>query len=127
MRVLIVDDSRITRRIIVNALKQIGHDDVLEAGDGVEALERVAQGTPDLVVTDWSMPVMDGHDFVKALRAQPHMRTVPVLMVTARAERSDVVLALQAGVNDYIVKPFTAETLKEKIETLMSKTAVTPA
>jgi two-component system chemotaxis response regulator CheY len=123
MRVLIVDDSSTMRRIIANTMKKLGYEDVVEAGDGIEALQKVAQGKPDLILTDWNMPKMDGREFVKTLRTQSGMDTVPVLMVTTHAERTDVVLALQAGVNDYVVKPFTPETLKEKIEALLGKTA----
>ncbi|NOT24524.1 MAG: response regulator [Acidobacteria bacterium] len=123
MRVLIVDDSSTMRRIIANTLKKLGYDDVVEAGDGTEGLQKVAQGKPGLILTDWNMPKMDGREFVKTLRTQSGMEAVPVLMVTTHAERTDVVLALQAGVNDYVVKPFTPETLKEKIEALLGKTA----
>jgi two-component system chemotaxis response regulator CheY len=124
MRVLIVDDSSTMRRIIANTLKKLGYDDVVEAGDGAEGLQRVAEGKPDLILTDWHMPTMDGREFVRTLRSQPGMETIPVLMVTTHAERTDVALALQAGANDYVVKPFTPETLKEKIEALLSTPVV---
>ena len=123
MRVLIVDDSSTMRRIIANTLKKLGYDDVVDACDGAEGLQKVAQEKPGLILTDWNMPKMDGREFVKTLRTQSGMESVPVLMVTTHAERTDVVLALQAGVNDYVVKPFTPETLKEKIEALIGKTA----
>ena len=123
MRVLIVDDSSTMRRVIANTLKKLGYDDVVEAGDGEEGLQRVAQDRPDLILTDWKMPKMDGREFVRTLRTQGGMESIPVLMVTTHAERTDVVLALQAGVNDYVVKPFTPETLKEKIEALLGTTA----
>lgn len=123
MRVLVVDDSSTMRRIIANTLKKLGYEDIAEAGDGSEALQQVSAGKPDLILTDWNMPKMDGREFVTKLRQNPEMGKVPVLMVTTQAEKSDVVLALQAGVNDYVVKPFTPETLKEKIECLVKKMA----
>jgi two-component system chemotaxis response regulator CheY len=112
------------RRIIANTLKKIGYDEVAEAGDGVEGLAALAGNTFDLILTDWNMPKMDGREFVRSLRQLPATAAVPVLMVTTHAERSDVVLALQAGVNDYVVKPFTPDILKEKIETLLNKASV---
>ncbi len=123
MRVLIVDDSSTMRRIIANTLKTLGYEDLAEAGDGNEGLQQVAQSKPGLILTDWNMPNMDGREFVRTLRTKPGMEAIPVLIVTTHAERTDVVLALQAGVNDYVVKPFTPETLKEKIEALLSKAA----
>jgi len=124
MRVLIVDDSPTMRRIIANTLKKLGYDDVVEAGDGTEGLQCVSQGRPDLILTDWSMPYMDGCEFVRTLRSRAGMETVPVLMVTTHAERTHVMLALHAGVDDYLVKPFTPETLKEKIEGLLRPTTL---
>jgi two-component system chemotaxis response regulator CheY len=121
MRVLIVDDSSTMRRIIANTLKKIGYDDVVEAGDGAEGLRYLSSGKADMVLTDWNMPEMDGREFVRALRNQPATARTPVLMITTHAAREDVVMALQAGVNDYLVKPFTPETLKEKIEGLSAK------
>mgnify|MGYP003347687841 CR=1 FL=1 len=121
MRVLVVDDSTTMRRIIANTLKKLGYEDIAEAGDGTEGLQAVSQAKPGLILTDWNMPKMDGREFVRSLRTLPDMAAVPVLMVTTHAEKSDVVLALQAGVNDYVVKPFTPEILKEKIELVMSK------
>jgi two-component system chemotaxis response regulator CheY len=118
MRVLIVDDSSTMRRIIANTLKRLGYDDIAEAGDGTEGLRSLASRRADMVLTDWNMPEMDGRDFVRAIRAQPAIADVPVLMITTHATREDVVLALQAGVNDYLVKPFTPESLREKIEGL---------
>lgn len=121
MRVLIVDNSSTMRRIIVNTMKKLGYDDFVEASDGQEGLQRVTECKPDLILTDWNMPKMDGRVFVKALRTQPGMQATPVLVVTTHADRTNVVLALQAGVNDYVVKPFTPETLKEKLETLLTR------
>jgi two-component system chemotaxis response regulator CheY len=121
MRVLIVDDSSTMRRIIANTLKKLGYEDIVEAGDGAEGLQVLASEGADLVLTDWNMPKMDGREFVRNLRTMPDMERVPVLMVTTHAERNDVVLALQAGVNDYVVKPFTPELLQEKITSLAVK------
>lgn len=121
MRVLIVDDSPTMRRIIANTLKKLGYDDVVEAGDGTEGLQCVNQGRPDLILTDWSMPYMDGCDFVRTLRTRPGMETIPVLMVTTHAERAHAMQALQAAVDDYLVKPFTPDTLREKLDTLLGR------
>jgi two-component system, chemotaxis family, chemotaxis protein CheY len=119
MKFLVIDDSATMRRIIVNSLQRIGHTDCVEAGDGVEAL-RVF--TPDIgvIITDWNMPGMTGVDFVRALRERPDGKAVPVLMVTTRSIKQDIVQAVQAGVNNYIVKPFTPQILKEKIDALLS-------
>jgi two-component system chemotaxis response regulator CheY len=121
MRVLVVDDSSTMRRIIVNTLKKLGHEDTVEAGDGKEALRALAAGVPDIIVTDWNMPEMNGPQFVEAVRSQPAMAKTPVLMVTTQAAKEDVSVALQAGVNDYLIKPFTPEALKEKIQSLTRK------
>ena len=115
MRFLIVDDSSTMRRIIINTLTKLGYDSFLEANNGREGLDRLTSGPVDLVITDWNMPEMNGIDFVRSLRASAQGRTVPVLMVTTNAANDDVAEALRAGVNNYVVKPFTAETLKEKI------------
>jgi two-component system chemotaxis response regulator CheY len=119
MKFLVIDDSATMRRIIVNSLQRIGYTDCVEAGDGVEAL-RVF--TPDIgvIITDWNMPGMTGVDFVRALRERPDGKAVPVLMVTTRSIKQDIVQAVQAGVNNYIVKPFTPQILKEKIDSLLS-------
>jgi two-component system chemotaxis response regulator CheY len=121
MRVLVVDDSSTMRRIIVNTLKKLGHEDTVEAGDGKEALRALAAGVPDVIVTDWNMPEMNGPQFVEAVRSQPQLAKTPVLMVTTQAAKEDVIVALQAGVNDYLIKPFTPEALKEKINSLTRK------
>jgi two-component system chemotaxis response regulator CheY len=115
MRFLIVDDSSTMRRIIINTLGKLGYKDCHEAGNGREGMERLATTPVDLVITDWNMPEMNGIDFVRNLRATPQGRAVPVLMVTTNAANADVAEALKAGVNNYVVKPFTADTLKEKI------------
>ncbi len=116
MKVLIVDDFSTMRRIVKNILKQIGYSDIEEAEDGNTALARLRQGGFGLVVSDWNMPNMTGLDLLKAIRADNDLSSVPVLMVTAEAKKENVLDAIQAGVNNYVVKPFTADVLKEKIE-----------
>jgi two-component system, chemotaxis family, chemotaxis protein CheY len=121
MRVLVVDDSSTMRRIIVNALKKLGYEDTLEAGDGREALKCLETSHADLIVTDWNMPEMTGPQFVEALRALPAHAKVPVLMVTTQAAQEDVIIALRAGVNDYLIKPFTPDALKDRLQSLLAK------
>lgn len=117
MRVLVVDDSTTMRRIIINTLNRLGHEDVVEAANGREGLERLTDGSGavDLIITDSNMPEMSGLDFVRAIRGIGTLRTLPVLMITTNASREDIVQARQAGVNDYIVKPFTPEVFRDKI------------
>ncbi len=119
MKFLVVDDSATMRRIIVNSLQRIGYSDCVEAADGAEALARFSPAI-QFIITDWNMPNMSGVDFARALRAREDGRTVPVLMVTTRSVREDIVAAVEAGVNNYIVKPFTPPVLKEKIDSLLS-------
>lgn len=119
MRFLIVDDSATMRRIVVNSLRRIGYEECIEAGDGSEALERFDPSV-GFVITDWNMPTMTGLEFVRALRARAEGRSVPVLMVTTRSVREDILQAAQAGVNNYVVKPFTPQVLKEKIDQVLS-------
>ena len=114
MQFLIVDDSATMRRILCNSLTRIGYDDFVEASDGAEALE-VFDDSVEFVITDWNMPNMGGLDFVRALRARADGKDVPILMVTTRSVREDIVSAAQAGVNNYVVKPFTPQILKDKI------------
>ena len=121
MKFLVVDDSATMRRIIVNSLQRIGYTDCVEAGDGAEALERFSAAV-GFIITDWNMPAMSGVDFVRALRDRPDGKATPVLMVTTRSVKEDIVAAIQAGVNNYIVKPFTPQVLKEKIDQLVSGT-----
>ncbi|MBW3630474.1 MAG: response regulator [Gemmatimonadetes bacterium] len=123
MRFLVVDDSATMRRIVVNSLNRIGFHDTVEAGDGEEALQRLG---PDIgcVITDWNMPKMTGLEFVRSLRAHPHGTSVPVLMVTTRSVREDILAAIEAGVNNYIVKPFTPAVLKDKLETVLRAAGV---
>jgi two-component system chemotaxis response regulator CheY len=117
MRVLVVDDSTTMRRIIINSLNRLGYEQILEATNGREGLERLADesGAVDLIITDSNMPEMSGLDFVRAVRSIETMRALPVLMITTNASREDIVQARQAGVNDYIVKPFTPEVFRDKI------------
>lgn len=123
MRFLVVDDSATMRRIVVNSLNRIGFADTVEAGDGEEALQRFG---PEIgcVITDWNMPKMTGLDFVRGLRAHPHGTSVPILMVTTRSVREDILAAIEAGVNNYIVKPFTPAVLKDKLETVLRAAGV---
>jgi two-component system chemotaxis response regulator CheY len=116
MKILVVDDFSTMRRIVKNILKQLGYENVDEAENGADAYEKVKDGGFDFVVTDWNMPVMDGLGFLKKVRADANLKSIPILMVTAEAEKEKVVAAIQAGVNNYIVKPFTAATLKEKMD-----------
>lgn len=118
MKFLVVDDSATMRRIVINSLQRIGYDNCEEAGDGAEALTRF-DGSIDMVITDWNMPNMSGLDFVRALRQRADGKAVPILMVTTRSIREDIVQAAQAGVNNYVVKPFTPEVLREKIDAVL--------
>jgi two-component system chemotaxis response regulator CheY len=118
MTFLVVDDSATMRRIIINSLRRIGYEHYVEAGDGVEALDRF-DSSIKFIITDWNMPNMSGLDFVRALRAREDGRRVPVLMVTTRSVREDILQAAEAGVNNYVVKPFTPEVLKEKIDRVL--------
>ena len=115
MKILVVDDMVTMRRIVKNILKQLGFANVEEAENGQEALQKLRADTYGFVVSDWNMPVMTGIDMLRAIRADEKLKTTPVLMVTAEAQQSNLVEAVQAGVSNYIVKPFTAETLQEKI------------
>jgi two-component system chemotaxis response regulator CheY len=122
MKCLVVDDSATMRRIVVNALKSIGYDDVVEAGDGSDALQK-CDASIELVITDWNMPVMGGLDFVKGLRGNPQHVKTPILMVTTRSVKEDILQAVEAGVSSYILKPFTPQVLKEKIDQILSPTS----
>ena len=116
MKILIVDDFSTMRRIIKNILRQLGFSNVQEADDGTTGLEKLQAEPFDFVILDWNMPKMTGIELLRTMRADPSLRHIPVLMVTAEAQKENVVEAVQAGVNNYIVKPFTADTMKEKIE-----------
>ena len=123
MKFLVVDDSATMRRIVVNSLQRIGFSECLEASDGREALDRF-DSSVGFVITDWNMPHMSGTELAKALRARDDGgRTVPILMVTARSMKEDILMAMEAGVDSYIVKPLTPEVLKEKIDALLTAPA----
>ena len=121
MKILIVDDFSTMRRIIKNLLRDLGFNDTTEADDGQTALPMLQTGKFDFLVTDWNMPGMDGLTLLKHVREDEALKDMPVLMVTAEAKREQIVVAAQAGVNGYIVKPFTAATLKEKIEKIFER------
>jgi two-component system chemotaxis response regulator CheY len=115
-----VDDSPTMRRIIINTLKRAGYNDVVEATDGKDAIAKMKVEEVNLVITDWNMPEMDGLTFVTTLRSMEKYKSIPILMVTTRSVKDDIVDALKAGVNNYIVKPFTPDTLKQKIEQVLA-------
>ncbi|MCP4078389.1 MAG: chemotaxis protein CheY [Gammaproteobacteria bacterium] len=121
MKILIVDDFSTMRRIIKNLLRDLGFNNTTEADDGQTALPMLKTGKFDFLVTDWNMPGMDGLTLLKTVRADENLSSLPVLMVTAEAKREQIVEAAQAGVNGYVVKPFTAVTLKEKIEKIFER------
>ncbi len=121
MKILVVDDFSTMRRIIKNLLRELGFNNVSEADDGSTALPMLKTGGFDFLITDWNMPNMEGIALLKAVRADPMLKSLPVLMVTAEAKRDQIIEAAQAGVNGYIVKPFTAETLKEKIDKIFER------
>lgn len=119
-RILAVDDSPTMRRIIINTLKRAGYEEVTEAEDGRDAIAKMQVESFNLVITDWNMPEMDGLTFVTTIRGMDQFKAVPVLMVTTRSVKEDIVEALKAGANNYIVKPFTPETLKAKIDQVLA-------
>ncbi|NYT81030.1 chemotaxis response regulator CheY [Alcaligenaceae bacterium] len=121
MKILVVDDFPTMRRIIKNLLKDLGFENVDEAEDGAMGLEKLRNGNFDFVVSDWNMPNMDGLDMLKHIRADPNMSKLPVLMVTAEAKKENIIAAAQAGANGYVVKPFTAATLEEKLNKIFEK------
>lgn len=123
MKVLVIDDFPTMRRIIKNLLREIGYENVDEAEDGDSAFDKLKEGGFDFVVSDWNMPNMTGLELLKAVRAESGIKDIPFLMVTAEAAKENIVLAVEAGVNNYIVKPFTAAVLREKIEKIIEKLA----
>jgi two-component system, chemotaxis family, chemotaxis protein CheY len=125
MRILLVDDSKTMRNIEKSVLQGLGASAIEEAGDGQDALSRVDAFNPDLILLDWNMPVMDGITFVRTFRGKG--RTTPIIMVTTEAEKSKVMEAIQAGVNNYAVKPFTPEVLSKIIQATMAKAAAKKA
>ena len=121
IKILIVDDFATMRKVIRNLLKQSGYENIVEAEDGVNALKILKSQKIDFIVSDWNMPNMSGLELLKAVRADEDLKTLPFLMVTAEAKKENVVAAVKAGVSNYIVKPFTSETLDEKIKKIMEK------
>ena len=121
MKVLVADDFATMRKIVRNILKQIGFDDIVEAEDGQAAMQVLRNENIGLVVTDWNMPNMSGLELLQKIRTNPKTANLPVLMVTAEGLKENVVTAVKAGVNNYVVKPFTAEVLQEKLEQIFKK------
>ena len=121
MKILIVDDFSTMRRIIKNLLRDLGFNNTQEADDGQTAWPMLQSGNFDFLVTDWNMPVMTGIELLKKVRADANLATLPVLLVTAEAKKEQIVEAAQAGVNGYVVKPFTAITLREKIDKIFER------
>ncbi len=121
MKILIVDDFSTMRRIEKNILKHLGFNEIDEAGDGAEALQKLKSKKYDFVISDWNMPNMEGIELLRAVRADEDLKTLPFLMVTAEAEKASVLLAIKEGVSNYVVKPFTEEVIKAKIEQIFGK------
>lgn len=123
MRILVVDDSSTMRRIIINALNKVGFSEYVEAANGREGIEKLAANSVDLIITDWNMPEMTGVDFIRAVRANGATKQIPALMVTTNAAQEDIAQAMEAGVNNYLVKPFTPDAIKEKIQLAVKQAA----
>ena len=121
MKILVVDDFSTMRRIVRNLLKELGFANVEEAEDGAVALQKLQEGGFDFVVTDWNMPNIDGLQLFQAIRSNPALSRLPVLMITAEAKKENIIAASQAGASGYIVKPFTAATLAEKLQKIFDK------
>jgi two-component system chemotaxis response regulator CheY len=121
IKILVVDDFPTMRRIIRNLLKDLGYENVDEAEDGAMGLEKLRNGNFDFVVSDWNMPNLDGLEMLKQIRADANLSTMPVLMVTAEAKKENIIAAAQAGASGYVVKPFTAATLEEKLNKIFEK------
>lgn len=119
-KILIVDDFPTMRKIVRGVLKQIGYTNIDEAEDGAQAYEKVEQNDYDFIVSDWNMPNMTGLELLKAVRANPKSKNIPFLMVTAEADKENIVEAVKSGVSNYVVKPFNAGTLKEKIDKIFA-------
>ena len=124
MKFLVVDDFSTMRRIVRNLLKELGFTNVDEAEDGQVALQKLNSLPFDFVVTDWNMPNMDGLTLLQNIRANPSLKHLPVLMITAEAKKENIIAAAQAGASGYIVKPFTAATLAEKLQKIFDKMGV---
>lgn len=129
MKILIVDDSTAMRMIVKKTLRLAGFEGhtISEVDDGAKALAAIKASKPDLVLSDWNMPNMTGIELLQAIRAEPKLKSLPVLMVTAENNREQIIAAAQAGVNGYIVKPFTAVTLKEKLDKIFERLAASGA
>ncbi len=123
IKILVVDDFPTMRRIVRNLLKELGFENVDEAEDGQMALDKLQSGAFHLVVSDWNMPNLDGLSMLKQIRANPALSKIPVLMVTAEAKKENIIAAAQAGASGYVVKPFTAATLEEKLNKIFEKMA----
>jgi len=119
IKILVVDDFATMRRIVKNILRQLGFSNIIEADDGTTALDLLKENSVDLIVSDWNMPKMTGLDLLKAVRASDELKTIPFLMVTAEAQKQNVIEAVKAGVSNYVVKPFTAEQIAEKLEKIL--------
>ena len=124
MKFLVVDDFSTMRRIVKNLLKELGYSNVDEAEDGAMGLSKLKAGDYEFVVSDWNMPNMDGLTMLQQIRADPKLASLPVLMVTAEAKKENIIAAAQAGANGYVVKPFTAATLDEKLNKIFEKMGV---
>lgn len=120
-KILVADDFLTMRRIVKNLLKQLGYENITEAEDGEQAYVKLKSGGFGFVISDWNMPKLDGLGLIKKVRSDPELKDLPFLMVTAEAEKEKVIEAIRAGVSNYVVKPFTAEVLKEKIEKIFAK------
>jgi two-component system, chemotaxis family, chemotaxis protein CheY len=123
MKFLVVDDFSTMRRIVKGLLNELGYSDITEADDGTTALPLLRNGSFDFLITDWNMPGMAGLDLLKAVRGDARLAKLPVLMLTAEAKREQIIEAAQAGVSGYVIKPFTAATLKEKIDKILASKA----
>ena len=126
-KILVVDDSLTMRRIVVNALRTQGFEDVIEATDGKDAVAKILSEGAQFVITDWNMPEMNGLDLSRWLRSNRQYENIPILMITTRGNKDDVIEAMKARVNNYIVKPFTPQGLKEKIDQIMKSVQLTSA
>lgn len=123
VKILVVDDSASMRKIVINSLKELGYTNVIEADGGFEAIERLSEGSIGFVLTDWNMPDLAGIDLLKEIRRKATLHQLPVMMITAEATKECVLAAVKAGVNNFIIKPFTTQILEAKIEQVYSRLA----
>ncbi len=121
MRIMVIDDFSTMRRIVKNILKQLGYTEIEEAEDGEHALSKLREKPVQFIISDWNMPKMDGLELLKSVRNDSQLKEIPFLMVTAESEKENIMAAIGAGVSNYIVKPFTAEILKEKMDKVLEK------